>query len=96
MSIQSIRPITPEARPAPAKLEKDAGPGFVEAIESAMRAVNDSQVEAQQKAGEMAAGVTSIDEAMIAMEKADLGFRMVTQVRNKVIDAYREIMRMNF
>jgi len=32
--------------------------------------------------------------AVLAMEKADVQFRLLAQVRNKVIDAYREIMRM--
>lgn len=36
----------------------------------------------------------SLHEAMLAMEKADISLRYTVQVRNKVIDAYQEIMRM--
>jgi flagellar hook-basal body complex protein FliE len=36
----------------------------------------------------------SIHATMIAMEKADLSLRTMIQVRNKVLDAYQEIMRM--
>jgi len=36
----------------------------------------------------------SIHEVIIAMEKADISFRTMLQVRNKVLDAYQEIMRM--
>ena len=69
---------------------------FTDALEQAVNAVNEAQKVSAVKAGEMSTGKTSIDEAMISMEKADLGFRMMTQVRNRVIDAYREVMRMNF
>jgi len=36
----------------------------------------------------------SLHEAMIALEKADISFRAMMQVRNKIIEAYQEIMRM--
>lgn len=36
----------------------------------------------------------SIHEAMIALEKADISFRAMMQVRNKIIEAYQEVMRM--
>jgi flagellar hook-basal body complex protein FliE len=35
-----------------------------------------------------------LHEMMIAMEKADISLRLMVQVRNKAIDAYQEIMRM--
>jgi flagellar hook-basal body complex protein FliE len=36
----------------------------------------------------------SIHEAMIALEKADISFRAMMQVRNKIVEAYQEVMRM--
>jgi len=36
----------------------------------------------------------SIHEAMIALEKANISFRVMMTVRNKIMDAYQEIMRM--
>jgi flagellar hook-basal body complex protein FliE len=36
----------------------------------------------------------SIHEAMIALEKADISFRAMLQVRNKLLEAYQEVMRM--
>jgi flagellar hook-basal body complex protein FliE len=50
--------------------------------------------EADQSMQEMALGKVDIHEAMIAMEKANIAFRLMVQVRNKVIGAYEEIMRM--
>jgi len=36
----------------------------------------------------------SIHEAMIALEKADISFRAMMQVRNRMLEAYQEVMRM--
>lgn len=36
----------------------------------------------------------SIHEAMIALEKADISFRAMLQVRNRILEAYQEVMRM--
>ncbi len=36
----------------------------------------------------------SIHEAMIAMEKASISFKTMLQVRNKMLEAYQEVMRM--
>ena len=52
-----------------------------------------------QEAEPLAAGLASgqhanIHETMIAMEKASISFRMLTKVQNKVVEAYKEIMRM--
>jgi flagellar hook-basal body complex protein FliE len=50
--------------------------------------------EADQSLQEMALGKVDIHEAMIAIEKANIAFRLMVQVRNKMIGAYEEIMRM--
>ena len=70
--------------------------GFADAIEEAVRNVNAQQVVAADQVGKMSTGDVSIDEALMTMERADLNFRMMTQVRNKVVDAYKEIMRLSF
>jgi flagellar hook-basal body complex protein FliE len=41
-----------------------------------------------------AGGEKNLHETMISMEKADISLRYMVQVRNKAIDAYQEIMRM--
>ena len=52
-------------------------------------------VEANQKSLEMLAGESkNIHEVMISLEKADISFRFLNQVRNKAVDAYTEIFRM--
>jgi flagellar hook-basal body complex protein FliE len=58
------------------------------------------EVETQQQSADMAiqqlhaGGAKNLHEAMIAMEQADISIRFMVQVRNKALEAYQEIMRM--
>ena len=57
--------------------------------------VNNRQVTAGDKVRDvLAGGNTPVHEAMIAVEEAGLSFRMLSEMRNKLLDAYQEIMRM--
>ncbi len=49
---------------------------------------------ADASAAEFVQGRAGIHEMAIALEKADLSLRLLTQVRNRMIEAYREISRM--
>lgn len=72
-----------------------AGGGFSEILSRSIAEVNGSSQEANQLLQGLAAGEhANIHETMIAMEKSGISFRMMTRVQQKVIDAYREIMRM--
>jgi flagellar hook-basal body complex protein FliE len=51
---------------------------------------------ADQSAQEMALGKQDIHQTMIALEQANLSLRLMVQVRNKMMAAYDEIMRMQF
>jgi flagellar hook-basal body complex protein FliE len=68
---------------------------FAGELKNAMGEVNNLQRQAehaiQQLVGE---GKGDLQETMIAVEKADVSFRLMMQIRNKVLDAYQEIMRM--
>jgi len=96
-------PITPTgiplARPtaagsAPRAGDKTAG-GFGEILKKSIHAVNDEmQRSAALQEGLLTGQHSNIHETMIAMEKASLSFRMLTKVQSKVIDAYKEVMRM--
>ena len=68
---------------------------FATLLRSAVNEVNQLQQMADDAARDFASGkATSIHDTMIALEKADLSFRLLTQVRNKAVEAYQEIMRM--
>jgi flagellar hook-basal body complex protein FliE len=77
--------------------ETDSGSAktFGEALEGMLKDVNQSQLDANAAAQDIAAGRNKdIHSAVLSMEKAEIQFRLLAQVRNKVIEAYREIMRM--
>lgn len=68
---------------------------FGELLSKLSQDANVAQLDADKKIQDVAVGRNKdLHGAMIAMEKADVQFRLLTQVRNKVLDAYREIMRM--
>jgi flagellar hook-basal body complex protein FliE len=68
---------------------------FATLLQHSLEQVNGLQHEADAAARAFALGqVPSVHDTMIAMEKADLSLRLTTKVRNKVVEAYQEIMRM--
>ncbi|MGZ3689967.1 MAG: flagellar hook-basal body complex protein FliE [Pseudobdellovibrio sp.] len=74
---------------------KTAGPSFADTLKEAVNNVNELHLDADRKAQELATGKTDdVAGVMIATEKADIALRAMVQVRNKIIDAYQEIMKM--
>lgn len=68
---------------------------FAKVLEESVDKVRGSLADADKTAAASLVGDAEPHEAMIAMTKADISFRFMVQVRNKAIDAYREIMNMN-
>jgi len=68
---------------------------FSEVLKDSIKKVGELEKEADQEAVKLATMETQdIHNTMIAIEKADLTFQLMMQVRNKIINAYEEIMRM--
>ncbi|MFO7877421.1 MAG: flagellar hook-basal body complex protein FliE [Desulfovermiculus sp.] len=68
---------------------------FGQALEESLRNVDNKLKSASQTQQDVAAGgETSLHEAMVAGQKANLSMRFVLQIRNKAMEAYQEIMRM--
>lgn len=79
---------------APDQGAKNAQP-FGQVLAESLGEVNRLQTEADKSIEALVSGNNkNIHETMIAISKADLAFRMTMQVRNKVIEAYQEVMRM--
>lgn len=69
--------------------------GFGDLLKQAVESVNAMQHEAGRLEEAVAAGDNvNIHQAVIAGEKAGLSFKLLMQVRNKMVEAYQEIMRM--
>lgn len=75
--------------------QRQGGVSFSEALKGAISEANALQNQAEDAVAKIQLDNRgSIHEVIIAMEKADISFRTMMQVRNKVLDAYQEIMRM--
>lgn len=73
----------------------EAGGVFAESLKGAIAQVNDAQLQANQAVDALMTGRTeNIHQAMIALQKADVSFQLMMQVRNKLVSAYEEIQRM--
>ena len=73
----------------------DAGDSFAEALGKAVGDVEKLQVGADRSAEQVALGGGNLHETALAMEKADVAMRLAMKVRNKLVDAYQDIMRMS-
>lgn len=70
-------------------------PAFGQVVQRFIEDTNAQQVLADESVERLATGQSdSLHETMLALTKADLSLRMFMEVRNKVIDAYQEVMRM--
>ena len=80
---------------ASGKESNPAGESFSAFLGKSINQVNDMMKIADAKSTEMAIGKTeNLHDTMISIEKAETSLKLMTQVRNKVIDAYHEVMRM--
>lgn len=67
---------------------------FADRLGEAIAKVDAMQVDADENAKRLGAGEGNLHETMLALEKADVAMRVAMKVRNKILDAYNEVMRM--
>jgi flagellar hook-basal body complex protein FliE len=95
--IAGISSATPAAQPASAAAPGGDKNEFMRTLEGVMNQVDDAQNDAQTKVRDLLQGNgQDLHTAMIAVEKADLSFQLMMQVRNKIIQAYQTIAQMQF
>ncbi len=90
--LQQAREVNPAAAPPTGET---AGGGFAATLQNALQGVN----EAQARSSELTAGyergeVTDIAKVMLARQESGIAFEATLQVRNKLLSAYQDIMRM--
>lgn len=74
---------------------EDAGKGFGSFLKNAVGEVNQLHHDADQAVNALAAGRSQdVHNTMIALQKADVSFQLLMQIRNKVVSAYETVMRM--
>ena len=72
------------------------GPGFAATLQSALRGVNDKAMESKRlaEAFEMGDPRADLVRVMVASQESQVAFRATVEVRNKLVQAYQDIMRM--
>jgi flagellar hook-basal body complex protein FliE len=75
--------------------EAKGATSFADVLKDSIHKVGELEKEADHEVQKLAKMESQdIHNTMIAIEKADLTFQLMMQIRNKIIDAYQEIMRM--
>nr|WP_255370264.1 flagellar hook-basal body complex protein FliE [Roseateles sp. YR242] len=85
--------MTPQGQPV---AKPASGANFADAMSSALKSVSTQQNEASrlQREVQLDNPTVSLEETMVAMQKAQIGFQATLQVRNRLVSAYSEIMNM--
>ena len=79
------------------KSTAQAGQSFAETIEDSLTKVNEMQADKSRMIQDFASGTSqNVHELMISLQKAGLAMDMTSAVRNKVMQAYKELMSMQF
>ena len=77
------------------KAEESPSTGFAEALKDGLSTVNSEVARAGELHQDVLAGRLDIHEAATAIKEPKITFQFALQVRNKLMDAYREVMRMS-
>jgi flagellar hook-basal body complex protein FliE len=95
--ISSLRILPAEIQSEALESPAARGGGFADTLRGAMSEMGELSSQAETKvAGVLTGTGTDVHSALIAVEKADLSFQLMMQVRNKIVSAYQEISRMQF
>ncbi|MFP4029980.1 MAG: flagellar hook-basal body complex protein FliE [Desulfococcaceae bacterium] len=96
MAPPPLQPVSPEVFRIPESRPAERAGGFGNVLSDALNSVGALHREKDAAIRELAAGeAPDVHSTMIAIQRADLSFRFLMQVRNKAVAAYQEIMRMN-
>ena len=78
------------------KIRQKSPADFGKVIKKALGKVNTLESEADRSIIDLLQGKADIHETMIALQKSDISMQLLLSIRGKVLEAYREIMRMQF
>ncbi len=71
-----------------------ASGGFIDALSGLLASVNESTGDANTAVVKMLDGTGDVHEAMIALQRAETTLLLTVQIRNKLVQAYQDVMRM--
>jgi len=88
--------LRPDGQPLARGVQQTGQGSFQSAMSQALRSVSDAQLQSQtlQRELQLDNPAVSLEQTMVAMQKAQLGFQATLQVRNRLVQAYSDIMNM--
>lgn len=94
--LAQIRVMSAQAASAPKPTEQLSGGSFADMLKNSIDQVNETQQHAgeMKRAFELGEGDMNLAEVMVAVQKSSVSFEAMVQVRNKLIDAYKDVMNM--
>ena len=94
--LQQMRVLTQASGSAKVAGDDAAAGGFAGELKKSLERINDAQQNAnsQAQAFELGKPGVALNDVMVDMAKAGIGFQMGIQVRNKVVEAYQTVMNM--
>ncbi len=95
--IERINGVNNQIRSTSNTQSKSSNSEFSKILSDALQSVNEQQKNVEQMSDDFAKGkISNIHELVVEAEKASISLRLTVEVRNRIVDAYREIMRMQF
>ena len=94
-NISPSLPVTPGEQPGALAPVQPSGDSFSTVLGKMVAEVNGKQITASNAVNDLQAGNNvSLHQAVIAMEEANVSFQLMVEVRNKLLDSYQELMKM--
>jgi flagellar hook-basal body complex protein FliE len=98
MPIEAVAGLAPAGITSPAGAGRSAGlsgPGsFGESLSKLIGNVEQTSTDANKAVGNMLDQTGDVHDAMIALQRAEMTLELTVQIRNKLVQAYQDIMRM--
>jgi flagellar hook-basal body complex protein FliE len=96
VSIKAAAPITMPDQVGNGSAHSGAGePGFLDSLKDAIAKANEIQLQANEASEKLMTGESqNVHQTMVALQRADVSFQLMMQIRNKIVTAYEEIQRM--
>ena len=79
--------------PTAAPNRQPSGSSFAKLLNEAVQQVNEVEKRSQEELQKFLSNESDLHSVMIALKKADLSFQVMMQVRNKIVQAYQELMK---
>jgi flagellar hook-basal body complex protein FliE len=94
MAIGEITQVLPAVISPSSRVESGSGAPPAASFSALMKAIESTSADANTAVAGMLDGSTDVHDAMIALQRADMTLQLSVQIRNKLVQAYQEIMRM--